>query len=554
MRKSFFVGVLVACIIAVASMVSWRGYKVWRQARLMRQTKEFLAKSDVRNALLSLQQALRSDPYNVEACRLMADFAEAARSPSALLWRQRVVDLEPGLLTNRLFWARAALALGDAATARKALDSVDEPGKKTAAYHKTAGAVASAAGQSAEAQAHFLEASRLEPDNASTRMNLAVLQLQQDDPQVVAAAQATLESLRTNAAVRCEALRQLTVDAVRRNKSAAALSLVNELLLDTNSAFGDRLLYLDVLRQAKNPRLQEALATLKQDAAKDPAQSSDLAQWLLATGEPEEAIAWVHSLPAETQTNQPMPMILADCYLATSDWPALLAAPQQSSWGELDFLRLLYRTRALRARQMDAAAKSEWAKSVKVAEGRLDRLSLLLRGANRWNWLPEQEEILWLIVNRYPNEKWAFQGLAELLHATGQTRSLLTLFARAADIDPRNLSAKNNLALVALLLNASEKKPHDLARELYEKNPQNRFYVSTYAFSLHLQAKGEDAVQVLERLKPEQLEDPSIAAYYGIILEAAGYKPKAKAFLDLAAKARLLPEERRLVDRARTRL
>jgi len=554
MRKSFFVGILLACIVAVAGMLGYRGYKVWRHARLMRQTREFLAKSDIRNALLALHQAVRSNPYDLEACRMLADFAELGRSPGALLWRQRVVDLEPGSLANRLRWAASALALGDAATARKALDSVDEPGKQTAAYHIIGGAIATALGQLTEAEAQFLEASRLEPDNVSTRLNLAVLRLQKDEAKAVAGARAALESLRTNAAVRCAALRQLTVDAVRHNESASALSLASELLQDTNSVFGDRLLYLDVLRQTKSPELTATLTALQKRAAHEPAQIFDLARWLLATGAPKEAVAWLRSLPAETQTNHPLPVILADCYLATSDWAALMAEFQQASWGEMDYLRLLYRTRALKAQQMDAAAKAEWAKVVKAAEGRLDRFALLLRSAAAWHWLPEQEEVLWLIVNRYPKEKWAFQGLAELLHGTGKTRSLLTLFARAAELEPQNLRARNNLAMVALLLNATEKRPHHLARELYEKDRKSPFYVSTYALSLHLQEKSAEAVQVLERLQPEQLDEPSIAAYYGVILEAAGDKAKAKKYLDLAAEARLLPEEKRLVDRAKMRI
>jgi len=259
-------------------------------------------------------------------------------------------------------------------------------------------------------------------------------------------------------------------------------------------------------------------------------------------------------MPPSMQTNQPLPLILADCYLATTNWPALLATLQQPTWGEMDFLRFLYRARALKERRMDTAAKAEWAKSVKAADGQLDRLAVLQRSAGGWAWLAEQEEVLWLIVNRYPREKWAFQPLAELLHARGNTRSLMVLFARALEMDPRNTSAKNNLAMVALLLNAVEKKPHDLALELYQADRGNPVYASTYSFSLYLQAKSPEAVLVLEGLKPEQLEEPSVAAYYGIALEAAGNKTKAKKFLDLAARARLLPEEKKLVDRAKARL
>jgi len=46
------------------------------------------------------------------------------------------------------------------------------------------------------------------------------------------------------------------------------------------------------------------------------------------------------------------------------------------------------------------------------------------------------------------------------------------------------------------------------------------------------------------------LRDPSLAAYYGVILTAAGKNEKAKEFLALARSGKLLPEERALIAKA----
>jgi tetratricopeptide (TPR) repeat protein len=554
MRKRLFIGLFVLCCMAVAVMIGYRSYRLWRHRRLLQQARQSLAASDVRSALLCLQRAVRSDPFDAEAWRMLADFAEENRLAIAPFWRERVVELEPTSLTNRLLWARSALTMGDTALARKALDSVDEAGKRTAAYHKTAGAIAVAKGQLADAEWHFREASLFEPHNVSTRVNLAVIQLQKGDSQAADKAREELEALCANAAVRGEVLRQLLIDALRRKESASALSYAGDLLRDTNSVFGDRLLHLEALRLAGGPQFSETLKVVQDEAVGHPAQTYDLARWMLVTGAPKVAIAWLESLPSQVQTNLPLPIVLAECYLAAGCWPALMAALQDQDWGELEFVRWLYRARALKAQGMETAAKAEWAKCVKAAGRRLERLVVLVRSAGAWNWLPEREEILWLIVNGYPGEKWAIRDLADSLHATGKTRSLLTLFTRAVEADPDDLPAKNNLAMTAMLVNAWEKRPHDLAKELYVKAPSNPFYVSTYAFSLHLQDKDAEAAQVLERLDAGDLENPLIAAYCGIILEALGNKAKASEFLDLAAKARLLPEEDRLVDRAKRRI
>ncbi len=93
--------------------------------------------------------------------------------------------------------------------------------------------------------------------------------------------------------------------------------------------------------------------------------------------------------------------------------------------------------------------------------------------------------------------------------------------------------------------------PHALALEAYQSVGTNADAAATYAFSLYLQHKPADALKVLEKMKPADLENPSIAGYYGLVLQATGNKSKARKYLDLTAKAKLLPEERTLMERAR---
>lgn len=135
MRKSFVVFLCLTVVFAVG-FGSYRGYKIWKQKHLIRQASEFISKGDSPNALLCLRQALQSNSSNVEACRLMATYAELARSPQAVFWRGRLVELEPNSLSNRVALATVALAVGDATLAQSALDGVDGPGRKTALYHR----------------------------------------------------------------------------------------------------------------------------------------------------------------------------------------------------------------------------------------------------------------------------------------------------------------------------------------------------------------------------------------------------------------------------------
>jgi predicted Zn-dependent protease len=127
----------------------------------------------------------------------------------------------------------------------------------------------------------------------------------------------------------------------------------------------------------------------------------------------------------------------------------------------------------------------------------------------------------------------------------------MELYDEQTKMNPADLTARNNLAMTALLLDARELRPQDLAREIYRKAPANPAYASTYAFALHLQNRSAQALKVFERLKPDQLEQTPVALYYAVVLQATGNGERARQYLDIAARIKLLPEERKLLLQAR---
>jgi hypothetical protein len=83
------------------------------------------------------------------------------------------------------------------------------------------------------------------------------------------------------------------------------------------------------------------------------------------------------------------------------------------------------------------------------------------------------------------------------------------------------------------------------------RSQKNRDYAATYAFSLYLQGDVKKALQAASGFFGEkELERPEIAAYYGVMLTSSGEFSRAAKFLDLGEKASLLPEEKKLVEKA----
>jgi Flp pilus assembly protein TadD len=88
------------------------------------------------------------------------------------------------------------------------------------------------------------------------------------------------------------------------------------------------------------------------------------------------------------------------------------------------------------------------------------------------------------------------------------------------------------------------------AADIYAKTPADPVIVSTYAFALHQQGRDDEGLAALQKFTLAQLEQPSVALYYGILLAATGSHDKALHYLTLAEKGDLLPEEKKLLAEA----
>jgi len=556
MRKLFLAALCCTAILLI-TYTGYRSYKTWKQRHLISMARTFISKGDSRNAMLSVSQALKAAPWNVEACRLMAELAEAERLPNALAWRSRVVELDPKSVDDRLALAKIGMARRDFATATNALEGVSPEGKKTVAYHNIAGAVASSVNRFDEAKAHFSEAIRLDPQNPFPQLNLAVVQISGTNQPAITEGRVTLQRLSanpTNSTLRTQALRELVIDSLRYKQNENALAFSKTLLQQTNASFEDRLLRLEALQRSASPEFKTTMIAFEHEASTNSAKIYELSLWQQSHGAVQEGLTWLQSLPPDTRTNQPVALLVAESLSTLKDWPGLQRTLEHQNWSASEFIRHAFLARALRAQELTDSSKGEWGLALKTANDQKASLVALLRLASQWGWQSEGEELLWSIVNRYPDEKWAGRALSETLYAGGRTRSLLAFYSQEIKRSPTDLGVKNNLAMTALLLGAQELKPHDLAREVYEKSPTNFNFASTYAFSLYVQKKNDEALKILQQLKPETLGDPGIAGYYGLVLQATGNSQQANKYLDLTSKSKVLPEERKLFDQARTKL
>jgi Tfp pilus assembly protein PilF len=551
-------GRLLSLVLALlfSCALSWffalPAYRHWKEHRAVTRARAFLECGDLAKANLSARQALSLNPTNLDACLLMAEMAQRIGAPQALDWRRRIAELSP-TLDHKFAFAQTALALESAPfpLCTQVLEDVAPAAAESADYHLLAAQLALKLNRIGQAELHLATATRLQPQHALTRLNLAVVQLLSTNQTTAESARAILVSFVTHTNLGPLALRSLVADALKRKQFTNAESYCNTLLAHPAATFADRLQQLTVLREAARPEFDATLASLQRSAVTNAPAAWSLANWMNRNGLTAQTVRWLAHCPAQLRTNPPVALALADSLVAAQDWPALEQFLQPQDWHDLDFARLALRARAAAGLHNQVAADGFWRLATRQAAQRLGPLTSLLALAQAWNFPAVRENLLAQIVETSPRQRWAYQELLPRYLAAGNTRALNRISALLAQSNPQDTEARNNLAATSLLLKIDTAQAHQIARENVGRQPKDPVLVATYAFSLHLQGRTQDGLAAFEALDSDALRAPGIALYYGVLLSATHQRQKANVYLGLVAPSQLLPEERQLLALAR---
>lgn len=546
---------MLVCLFAA----TWAGYKYglpryrhYTEQKYALQAQRFISKGDAPRAMLRARQVFSLNPNNPVALRIFADFADYFGSPYALYWRQRLVLLNPDP-TNRLALARTALRAEafPFPIATKALNEIAPASRQSSAYHLVAGALAVKLSNLQAAEQHYAEALKLNPDDPVNRMSLAVVRLQSRDPKLITDSRTTLELLRTDRQLGLLATRSLVGESIARGEFGRAEMFSQQILTNQQVSFSDRIVHLAILNAGKSPRFETFLGETKKHAEENSYYVGELASWLNRFGFAQAALDWLNGLPARLTKQGMVPIAIADSYVALGRWKGLAGYLEKERWMELDAVRIGMMAFASRKEFGDERYSATWQQAILLAARSPTMLNTLAEMAAGWGWKQETSDVLWFAVRKYPSESWPLTALEKLYTRQRDTAGLRRVFQAMVKKDPKDAQARNNFAMVSLLLGEDVAEAHRAAAELHAAEPENPVFASTYAFSLYRRGRPQEAVQALRALGLDRLDDPSLAAYYGVFLSAAGDAQTARTYLGKSAKAFLLPEEQALVERAK---
>ena len=509
-----------------------------------------MAQGDYKGAAFMARCALKLDPNFLPACITMAEAGEHDRAYEAVFWREQVLRLVGESAETLIGLASTSLSFGKVATARSALQRMAEKDRGREDFLVLSGAIALEERDYVASARHYESALRLHPENADYRLALGKAKCASTDYLTREEGRRLLQELTVHQTHGLAAIRLLIGSFEELREFQAALRQATQLVALPSHTFSDEVLRLRLMYKTDAPDFATALAAAQHGATANPKHAGMLVLWMSMDGLAREGLDWaVKRVPKLGQSAEMRPAI-AGCHLALSDWGSLLAVTQVGDWGFAEYVRHAYRARAYRERGEFSLVRTEWNLAVDSATRQIDTLASLVQVASEWKWIDEAEQVLWEVLNNAPGSRWALDALQKSYLEKKDTAGLRRIALHLVKTDPADENARNDLALVSLLLNIETTRAMEIARDLYQNPPDNPAFNSTYAFALHSTGRTVDALEVLEKLPRQDLEAPAIAAYYGIMLAANDSPEKASRFLEIGRQGNLLQEEKDLVTKA----
>jgi predicted Zn-dependent protease len=531
-------------------------YENWRERRLLHQATTLLQEGKLSEAAQMAQELARRHPNSPAALSMLADTAEKQNLEEAVTWRERIARLLPKDPESQLNLASAALRFGKLDVAREALNRVSPGDRDSAAFHVVAGWLARSEGNFAEQEEQFAAAVKKEPKNDLYQFNLAALQIRSKDAQKRQTARDTLERLITIAPYRTGALRALLNDAVERNDRTDADRFAQQLQMSPEVTFGDYLLCLNFYRKLDEKKFRQVLEKVKPFAARNASDLASLIDWMNQNGLASDVMKWIDKLGTARLNSPPASVAVADAYAIVKNWSRLKRWTRSGNWGDDEYRRLAYQ--AIAERHLQSGNDSEfemlWQSADELSQHEPERELTLARLATKFQ-LENQAEELWVRVEENPTmRREALDNLRQLYRAKDETAKLYAVLQRLHESSPNEAPITADLARLGLNLGENTERSHQLAKEAYDHAPNDVNCAVTYAFSLNRLGRNAEALAIIQSLPPEQLQDPHAAIYAALILVYGSELEAAKDYISAAENGKLHPEEKKLLEEAKTKL
>lgn len=539
------------CLALIAVCIhAYTAFREWKLRTLVKKGETAMRAAHYAEASLSVRRALQLEPRDLSAQKLMAALMETVGNPAAVTLRGEIVHASGESSDSLIAYAGAALRFGRYPLARSIIVRVAGPERRRPDFQAIAGALALESGNLREAERRYAEAVRIDPGNRLYRIQMATVQSMAEDYFVRKKGRQSLAELSHDSESAVAALRALATSLLQTGERMEAEQITTKLVQLPGCNLADRITHLTLLRESGSAEFQVQFDAIEAEAKANISKAPAVLFWMSSNGLAREALDWAGSNLSEFSRLPEVLPALATCYATLEDWHGLEEISQNKNWAQFDYLRHVYLSRALRAQGDAHLASGEWSLALSAAGPSAEALTNLWNLAEGWQWDSEEEEVLWLVVDKHPEIELAFKKLSSKYLKEENTPGLLKLAACRLRAEPGNEDVQNDVAYLSLLLGKDVDSATRVAKLLHKRQPENPSYASTLALALETSGQTGEASQVLAALPVASLQEPAIAAVYGRVLAERSRPDEARPFLQIARSSSLLPEERELAEKA----
>ena len=554
-----FVAALAFVVLIAGAVAGWprlkNRYVRWDAKSRIARAEQALSEKDYKRAALSLRAVLAADPANADAIRMVARVLDAAASPEAVQWWSRLDSLQPENSDTILAWAAAAMKTGDTPTAERVLKMLAPAGRETAAFHVVSAKIAQSKKETEDAANHWAEAVRIAPDEPGHRLALGAIRLRSQDSKQRNEAIAMLTGLVERTPPNLHAIRILLDYSLRLEDWKRADALSKMLVADSTATISDKLHRLTALRKMGTQEAPGYLLDLRTAGLSNPSELYLLFMWMNQNNLAMMVSEWSRTLERDIIGVVPVCVAVADAYARSSDWQRLREFLNEGAWGEQDYLRRAFLARALERLGEPEAGATEWKDGISATRSRADaheRLEKMVRLAIGWGWEQRAQEVMWSLAGSPACPRWILDRLWLVAIEKRDAAQLQKLAGVLAQVDSKSVAFRNDSAFYSLLVRSDKGNPHGEAEKLFAENPGDASIALTRALSLFQQGEAAAAAALTGSMPADELKKPRIALYHAIFLTAAGKGANAAEFLVSAQGWKMYPEEKALLDRAKT--
>ncbi len=527
------------------SQLGLPAYRMWKESRFEAEAMRYFDKKEWSNALLSARQALLANPDNLPARRIMAELGERSGSAAAIEHRRQIARIEP-TVANHLIWAESAETFRQFADMETALREAARLGADNLAYHEAAMRLATQQGDAVRFQKHLEKVSTLDPENRRALLNREILRMVAGTPEESARGRRNVETMMWDPDLRSPALHALATRAVENGDFAEAFLYATWLRDEPDLRFDDRLLILNILRQAPGGGWRDFLEDTQRNYGRNPLSAVVLAGWLIDHGFARETADWLSEL---LRREDPWPALYhprARALARLEEWSRLEEILRGENWQQNEFLRYAFMALTQENMNRPGGAADSWQQAQLFARSQPDALLNLARAAGGWGWDQRAAEVYWRYLERNPPDDHVFNALFSIHLRLGDSDSILRLAEKRLTHRPEDPLAANASAMLRLLRDTDVEAAALLARQNLEAHPRSPMMITTLALAHYRKGDAREALRLQETLTEESLRGGNIPLYHALFLQATGQNGKARAVLDGWQGHNLLPEEKEI--------